>query len=30
MAKRNDLTAQYPQHRHIIERLTRDKETASS
>jgi hypothetical protein len=30
MAQRNDLTARYPQHRSIIERLTRDKETASS
>jgi hypothetical protein len=30
MAQRNDLTAHYPRHRNIIERLTRDKETASS
>ena len=30
MAQRDDLTARYPQHRNIIERLTRDKETASS
>ena len=30
MAKRNDLTTQYPQNRNIIERLTRAKETASS
>jgi predicted cupin superfamily sugar epimerase len=30
MAKRAELTAQYPQHRNIIERLTRDNETASS
>ncbi len=30
MAQRDDLTARYPQHRAIIERLTRDKETVSS
>jgi uncharacterized protein len=30
MARREELTAQYPQHRSIIERLTRDNETASS
>jgi predicted cupin superfamily sugar epimerase len=30
MAKREELTVQYPQHRNIIERLTRDNETASS
>jgi predicted cupin superfamily sugar epimerase len=30
MAKREELAAQYPQHRNIIKRLTRDKETASS
>ena len=30
MAKRDALTAQYPQHRNIIARLTREKETASS
>jgi uncharacterized protein len=30
MARRKALTAQYPQHRNIIERLTRDNETASS
>jgi hypothetical protein len=30
MAKREALTAQYPQHRAIIQRLTRKNETASS
>jgi hypothetical protein len=30
MAKRDELAAQFPQHRATIERLTRDKETASS
>ena len=30
MAKRAELIAQYPQHRNIIQRLTRDNETASS
>jgi predicted cupin superfamily sugar epimerase len=30
MANRDELAAQYPQHRAIIERLTRDRETASS
>ena len=30
MARRDELSAQYPQHRNIIERLTRKNETASS
>jgi uncharacterized protein len=30
MAKREELAARYPQHRNIIARLTREKETASS
>jgi uncharacterized protein len=30
MAKRNELIAQYPQHRNIIERLTRDNGIPSS
>jgi hypothetical protein len=30
MAERNELAVRFPQHRKIIERLTRDKKTASS
>jgi predicted cupin superfamily sugar epimerase len=30
MANRHELTAQYPHHHAIIERLTRDRETAST
>jgi uncharacterized protein len=30
MARRAELTAQHPQHHNIIERLTRDNETATS